>query len=284
ILIFNILGVILSEEDQVYKSHLKVSTRLDLSGSLKHLCAGDDQNDDDQVVSCACLSKLSVVSTVQVGKYQNVYHHNESNQNGVNAYASLYQTEENLKVLGFGRFNLHNVKCVENNEVKDVESRYTHWFHVYSTWSSLPPYNKFFDYEDYAADVLLPITIVDITLDNAPKFSYLKLELNDEEIYHFEDNLGTMCGESLKEGSMEHTLWSIVDRILLHNNNNCNYPKGTTFPTVEKIPITVTVDEPLKCGNYMLEFLIYLDDDDDETISWFGKIYWYLEGGSTCVE
>ncbi|XP_044592842.1 uncharacterized protein LOC123270759 [Cotesia glomerata] len=281
ILILNILGIILTAEAQSFRNHLKVSTRLDLSGSLKHLCAGDDQNDDDQVVSCACLSKLSVVSTVQVGKYQNVYHYNESNQYGVNTYASLHQTEEDLEVFGFGRFNLHNVKCVENNEVKDVESRYTHWFHVYYTWSSVATPNKFVDYEDYEAEVPLPVTIVDINLDNAPKIRNLIVKLNSTEVYKFEDNLGTMCGESLEKGSMERALWSIVDQVLLHNDNNCNYPKGSTFPTVEKIPLTMIVDKPLKCGQYVLEFSIHLDDLP--TINWIGKIYWYLEAGSTCV-
>ncbi|KAG8034207.1 hypothetical protein G9C98_001292 [Cotesia typhae] len=282
ILILNISGLILTAEAQVYKNNLKVSTRLDLSGSLKHLCAGDDQSDDDEVVSCACLSKLSVLSTVQVGKYQNVYHHNESNQNGVNTYASLYQSKENLGVYGSGRFNLHNVKCVENNEVKDVQSRYTHWFHVYYTYSNVPIPNKKLDYEDYEAEVLLPVTIVDITLENALKIRHLKLTLDDSEIYNFEDNLGTMCGESLEEGSMERALWSIVDRVLLHNDNNCNYPKGSTFPTTEKMPLTITVDEPLKCGKYGLEFSFHLYDDVP-TINWNGQIFWYLEAGTTCV-
>ncbi|CAG5079022.1 Protein of unknown function [Cotesia congregata] len=272
ILILNILGLILTAEAQVYQNNLKVSTRLDLSGSLKHLCGEDDQNDNDQVVSCDCLSKLSVVSTVQ--------HYKESNQNGVNTYALLHETEENLEVYGSGRFNFHNVKCVENNEVKNVKSRYTYWFHVYFTYSVVPIPNKVLDYVDYEDEDLLPVTIVNITLENAPKFKYLKLKLDDSEIYNFEDNLGTMCGESLEKGFMEHTLWSIIDQVLLHNDNNCNYPKGSTFPIVEKMPMTVTVDEPLKSGMYTLAFSFFLEGES-VTLDWYGKTFWYLEAGST---
>lgn len=73
--------------------------------------------------------------------------------------------------------------------------------------------------------------------------------MNDTELYKFDKDLGTMCGESLKKGSIEESLWSIFNFTFLHGNG-CDFPKVRkifidTYNCREKITVTITV----YCGN-----------------------------------
>ncbi|XP_057335694.1 uncharacterized protein LOC130674395 [Microplitis mediator] len=273
----SVLAKIILIQGFFYKN-IKVSTRLDLSGSLNRLCGVDESNDEDDLATCDCLARLSVSSTVQAGKYHHVANYNENNSAALTGYASIHQTEPDLYLGGRSRLKFNNAKCVKNGETKELKSRTTQVFHVSSQFSTGTVPNDYFTY--VVNDVnLVAKTKIDINSENARPFNKLKLEVNNTVLYEFDKDLGTMCGESLKKGSVEESLWSIFNFTYLHGNG-CNFPKDHEFEPTINVPLAVTFDEPLQCGDYQLYFRI---NTGESYLYWYGYIWWNLYPGSNCV-
>ncbi|XP_014299211.1 uncharacterized protein LOC103574727 [Microplitis demolitor] len=262
----------------IFYKNIKVSMRLDLSGSLNRLCGVDESTDDDDL-TCDCLSRLSISSTVQAGKYHHVANYNKNNSAALTGYASIHQTEPDLYLGGRSRLKFNNAKCTKNGETKELKNRTTHVFHVSKLFSTATVPNDYFDYIFNDDGELFISTKQDINSENALPIQELSLEVNDTELYKFDKDLGTMCGESLKKGSIEESLWSIFNFTFLHGNG-CDFPKDHIFEPIFNIPMAVTLNEPLPCGEYKLDFSI---NAGKFYLSWFGSIRWSLLYGSHCA-